>query len=169
MDTNISTRFNQTNKTLYISGHGDLFWRDTIQFGEEAEHVIIEGADIYVTNASNLFANFQLLIDITGELDSSKCKDFSYFYSCCEKLVSPIKDLDTSWGEEFDYFHNENYSLKSVVFNSTLKGFKFSKMFSDCNSLQSIEGVTIPSNVEISSLFTNSSVLDRVGCMVNSI
>lgn len=168
MEYKVVVEFNKDTDTLHISGNGDISWNDTVEFADETKHVVIEGRDIYCSNASNLFANFQSLIDIEGTVNTSTCRDFSYFYSNCENLISPIKELDTSLGEEFDYFHNGNYSLERATFNSTSNGFKFWNMFSGCDSLCYVEGVTIPANTDITTMFSNSIIIERLSYMIKT-
>lgn len=152
MTRSLTIFFNSDTKTLYISGNGEITWKDTVVFSEVTEHIVIEGNGVFCTNASNLFANFEYLVNIEGTIDTSKCKDMSYFYSHCHRLIKPIADLDTSSAEEFDFFHNDNESLRSAVFNSTLNGVKFAKMFNNCTSLASIEGLSIPDGVDLVSV-----------------
>lgn len=159
MQRSLTVHLDSTTKTLYITGNGDISWKDTVVFSEVTEHIVIEGDGVYCTNASNLFANFTQLVDIEGFIDTKDCKDMSYFYSGCAKLIKPITNLDTRSAEEFDFFHNDNHSLTSVKFNSTHNGFKFLKMFYHCDLLTNIEGISIPSTYDFNTVSDNSIVI----------
>lgn len=159
MDKTLTVYFDSTNKTLYITGNGEINWKKTVMFSEVAERVVIEGNGVYCTNASNLFANFHHVLEFEGTIDTSKCTDFSFFYSGCDKLIKPITNLDTSAGEEFDFFHNDNHALSTASFNTTHCGSKFLKMFYHCESLTTINGLSVPSTYDIETISDNPFVV----------
>lgn len=161
----IKTRFDEETKTLYISGEGNIYWRDTIPYHEDTEHVVIEGNDIFSKNASNLFTRFSKLVDIKGHIDTSMCDDFSYMYAECFSLKEPIKGLDTRNGEQFDFFHSDNNVIERVEFNSTRKGFKFRDMFHGCFELKEIVGVVVNKESDINEV----SKIDEIRKMLISL
>lgn len=158
----IKVIYDEDKRVLTISGRGNLSWMNTVDYRENTEKVVIEGNEIYSTNLSNLFANFKKLITIEGIIDTSNCKDMSYLYAECFNLEQPIKDLDTSNTEEFDYMHSDNRSLKAVTFNDTSKGRQFKHMFHGCDSLEHIEGLYVPDSESIEEM----SDLDLVICLI---
>lgn len=148
----IVTDFDKESGTLTISGAGDISWRDTVLFSKGTKHIVIEGNDIVCTNASNLFARFNDLVDIQGCIDTSICSDFSFMYAEDFKLRKPIKGLDTSKGIEFDFMHSDNKELPMAEFNSTECGLDFGDMFFGCSAILDIRNVTVRSQDDINTI-----------------
>jgi hypothetical protein len=157
----INLEFINSTNTLTIDGTGDLGWKDIFKYRDNTEYIVFKkDSDIFCSNASNLFCGFEKLKEITGELDTSMCKDFSYFYAECFLLTKSISNLDTSNGEEFDFFHSDNNSLEMIKFNSTKKGKKFHHMLYGCNSVKHVVGITINEETDINDISDLSHIVN---------
>lgn len=148
----VTIKFESAKATLFISGNGEICWKDLVSYSDNTRFIVIVGDGIKCRNASNLFARFENLMGIEGFIDTSECTDFSYMYARCTSLVRPIIGLNTDNGTEFDFMHLDNHALECVTVTSTIRGQKFKYMFYGCEKLSKIVGVVVPIKFDLSSV-----------------